>query len=176
MWNNVVITYNKDNWFVTLLTHFSLLLFLRNMLKMCFRFVFTLQGPPGLPGPKVIKCMLCHPGPVVKRVLYLGSVKLHNCTYCLLRSLLAPSWCTRKNNNNNNVTLHSQVPTLPLQAPRAYFVPIHVRTITLNILFFLLFVFFGMMIFCCRLCPKLWISGLCRPSHLCVTVDWQFAC
>lgn len=40
--------------------------FLRNKIKKCFSFVFTLQGPPGLPGPKVIKCMLCYPGPCVK--------------------------------------------------------------------------------------------------------------
>lgn len=27
-----------------------------------------------------------------------------------------------------------------------------------------------------QLCPKVWKCGLCRPSTLCGSVDWQFAC
>lgn len=32
------------------------------LVKACFVFIFTSQGASGLPGPKVIKCILCHPG------------------------------------------------------------------------------------------------------------------
>lgn len=47
-----------------------LLLFLWHTLQRCFSFVFTFQGQPGLPGPKVIKCMLFHPGPLVQCFCY----------------------------------------------------------------------------------------------------------
>lgn len=105
IYHDVVLKYNS----LACLIHQRICL----LFKTCLSFVFTLQGPPGFPGPKVIKCKMCHWGCLLS-TFCIGKVEWSCSNNCLLGHLLE---------RKNNMTLQKKVPSLTPQAPKAHLVP-----------------------------------------------------